>query len=80
MREDHVAFGRQRFRFAAVMFGDICVRPSVGALIGDPWAVKVFARDISTVFFDSTGPTRLLGASSRFTTTAWMSSWTWRFI
>eukprot|EP00959_Pyramimonas_sp_CCMP1952_P161883 3384773-Pyramimonas_sp.AAC.1 len=32
------------------MFGGICVRPSVGALIGDPWAVKAFARDTSAVF------------------------------
>eukprot|EP00959_Pyramimonas_sp_CCMP1952_P079132 1653973-Pyramimonas_sp.AAC.1 len=44
------------------MSGDICVRPSVGALIGDPWAVKALARDISTVIasvqgqFDRRGP------------------------
>eukprot|EP00959_Pyramimonas_sp_CCMP1952_P433311 9073802-Pyramimonas_sp.AAC.1 len=29
VREDRVAFGRQRFRSAAGTFGDICVRPSV---------------------------------------------------
>eukprot|EP00959_Pyramimonas_sp_CCMP1952_P062767 1312401-Pyramimonas_sp.AAC.1 len=32
MRGDDVVFGRQRFRFAAVTFGDICVRPSVGGI------------------------------------------------
>eukprot|EP00959_Pyramimonas_sp_CCMP1952_P032134 674401-Pyramimonas_sp.AAC.1 len=32
------------------MIGGVCVRPSVGALVCDPWAVEVLVRDVSAVF------------------------------
>eukprot|EP00959_Pyramimonas_sp_CCMP1952_P465265 9488008-Pyramimonas_sp.AAC.1 len=52
MRDHEARFGRHRFLNAAVCFqgpeGILFAKPNVGALQGDPWAVKVFTRDIGT--------------------------------
>eukprot|EP00959_Pyramimonas_sp_CCMP1952_P142128 2974772-Pyramimonas_sp.AAC.1 len=54
MQEGEHVYGEQTFKFSAVCFrghdGHRFVKPWVGALQGDPWAVKVFVRDIGDCF------------------------------
>ena len=49
-RDGHAKHERQRFRFAAGMFGNLGVGLIVGALLGDARTAKVFVRDIYAVF------------------------------
>eukprot|EP00959_Pyramimonas_sp_CCMP1952_P365453 7653636-Pyramimonas_sp.AAC.1 len=54
MKDGEGRFGAQRLHLSTVCFvgtdGIFFAKPTVGALQGDPWAVKVFIRDIGTVF------------------------------
>ena len=57
MKQGERQFGEQRFRWAAVLFKDSArcafLKTGVGALIGDPWAVKVFTRYVNKAFEDA---------------------------